>query len=187
MTTHSIPIMTCNWEFQQDIFDLHTAADVVHHQRDFGILRFLECDDPDMRQVARQHPGDQVAGLISRSVLRYRQVRTGPSEKRLKVGDPPVIDIAVRRTQSPFLRVVCEMRRHILMHHDLQIDADLPVCPDDHVAADARRFRHIPSGIRDPPVGTVVGNRDPCLIHGGLDQTLCQVIRGFLSVQSQSE
>lgn len=113
-------------------------------------------DDPDVRQIPRQHPRDQITGLVVFGTLRYRQFCTGSLEKLLQVRHPAVVDIFIRPTESPHLRIRGELSFHVLVHQDLKIDTDRTIRADDQIRAHAPVIRHISHRVADDPIRPIV-------------------------------
>ena len=118
------PVMPGDLVIEEDVFFASSATDVVDDQRRSARHCPAVADDADVRQIAGQHPGDEIADAVVGRARRDRQRPALTLESAdLVRASGLVIDIAVRPTQAPFLRVFREMRAHVLVHALLQVDA----------------------------------------------------------------
>lgn len=56
--------MTGDWESKQNIFEFRARTDIVYDQVPPSVGSATIHNNPNMREITRQHPGDEVARLI---------------------------------------------------------------------------------------------------------------------------
>lgn len=95
-------------------------------------------------------PGEIPRHDIARQVIRrvFRDFFRPPLsvEVRHEVGDPAVVDVRVRCREPVLGGVFREIRLHVGVHFVLQIGADRPKSPDNHVGAYAAVLRNVAHG-----------------------------------------
>ena len=141
------------------------AADVVHDERPDAVRGSAIDHQPDVRQVAGQHPRHHVARRVVGRVRRARPRRAAAPEERLQVRHAAMIDVRIGPRQAPRARIRGERGAHVLVDPLLQVDADGAIGTDDDVGADADVGRHVAHRIRDAAVGAVVAHRVRGLRH----------------------
>ena len=98
----------------------------------------------------------------------------------MQIGNPTVIDIAIRTTLCPMVGVSREVSAHVFMNLLLKIDAKRPVCPNHEVRTDSNVIRHIACRIADLSVATVVGYTVIGSLECGVDQLPSEAVAGIL-------
>ena len=123
-----------------------------------------------MRQIARQHPGHQIAGAIVFGAVGNGNGPALACEPGLQIRHATMVDVAVRRTQAPVLRIFREVRAHVLVDQPLQIHALGAKRADHHIGTHAARNGHIPTGVGDARVSRVVVDGHADLLPRRADQ-----------------
>ena len=90
---------------KKNVFLLRARADVVDGKRD-ARRRFPVADDHYVRQLPANHDRHNVARLVVRRILGHGQRIPFPLEIALQVRNAPVVDVRVRRFESPHLWVL---------------------------------------------------------------------------------
>lgn len=141
---------------EQHVLDLRARPDVVQHQGTLLGGRAPIYDDSDVRNTSTQIPGNDVSrGVVIRSLGDWQDFTLTPKESR-KVGNAAVIDISVGLPQSPFLWIRGETTRHVLVDFLLQVDADLPVDPNQFIRAHPAVSGDISARVRNAHITAVV-------------------------------
>src|SRR5206468_10792099 len=81
-------------------------------------------------------------------------------EEPHQIRDAAVIDVRVRRAQSPDLRIGVEVLLHVFVERLLQVDSDGTKRADHHVRTDAVALRQIAAGITELHVRGIVNRGD---------------------------
>ena len=140
---------------EQHIFGLSAAPDVVDHQR--PAARAGRCgDEADVRHARRQAPGHDIARAVMRRIMRNRERLTMPREESGQIGNAPVIDVAIGTFLRPDPWIGMPVALDVLVHEDLQIDAEAAIRAHDHIGADATIDRHIAPRIGERAIGAIV-------------------------------
>src|SRR6185312_12381972 len=121
-------------ERMEDVLLAGALSDVVDHVKPIGPRDAVLGDDPDMKQAAGKTPSDDVPRLIGRV---ERELLASPLEILHEVGNPAVIDIAVRPLQSPAPGIDAEILHHVGMDLGLEINSHPAEGPHHDVGADA--------------------------------------------------
>ena len=140
--------MTRYLPIKQTIFFRDAAADVVNDEVPFVAVVPVVRDEPDVsHSFSVEVPGNDITGLIVRSIGRDRN-RFAPTGKEvLQVGNSPMVDVCVRMIQSPFLRISWKVCGHIFVNFFLQVDASVAKCSDHYISARSGIRRHVAAGI----------------------------------------
>ncbi len=172
--------MTGNQELEQDALDFRPGSDVVHHERSDPVPRETINDDPDMGEIAGQHPGHKVPGAIFAWVLRSRQNAAVPLEEGLEVWDAAMVYVRIGPGKSPVVRVFVEVIRHVSVDEALEINSQRSIRPHDDIGAHANVAGHVPVPIGNLAVASVVGDAMGCPFDGRLHQLRGGAVRGRL-------
>ena len=107
---------------EEAVLLLRSRSNVVDDKRR-SIGGFAVAHDHNMRKTTGDRTGHEVAGLVVGRFLRHRKRPPLPLEEALQVRNAPIVDVAVRRLESPVLRIRVEVRLHVLMDELLQVAA----------------------------------------------------------------
>ena len=91
-----------------------------------------------------------------RRIMRNRERLTMPREESGQIGNAPVIDVAIGTFLRPDPWIGMPVALDVLVHEDLQIDAEAAIRAHDHIGADATIDRHIAPRIGERAIGAIV-------------------------------
>src|SRR5262245_55648167 len=83
-----------------------------------------------------------------------------------------MIDIGIRPTETPQLRIGCKSSLHVFVNLPLEINTHSAHRPDDYVRANTTLDWHITTGILQHSISGVVLQSDPNLLTRGFKE-LC--------------
>jgi len=148
--------MADNVPAKEFIFHFGSIADVVDdHVMPAG--PFFIDDDSDMRHAATQIPGHNVTRQVILRPKTNRQNFSFSREESHQVGNPSVINVAVRMSLR-FVRISREISLHVFVNLLLSVDTDGAVNPNHLIGAYAGVRRDIPAWIWDTDVIRNVAN-----------------------------
>jgi hypothetical protein len=151
---------------EEDIFDLHAVANIVNDLSSGTQRRFLIADQANVRDTAPEVPGNDVSGMVIRCVLGDQELFAGTPEIGHEVGYTPVIDILVRRAQTPPLGICRKVGPNVFVYQPLEIDAVDAEGTDEDISADTGLEIDITIRIRNAFVAAAVVSCDPNLGEG---------------------
>ncbi len=162
----------------EHVFHFGAAADVVDDQWAQPVAGAVGDHDADMRQVAGNRPGDQIARAIVCGIGADLQFLTLSGEKHLQIGYPAVVDVGIRGFKTPdsLGRIGCEVFRHVFVDLFLQIDAQSTVGANHHIGTHAQMGRHIAIGVIHFYIGAIVSDRVPGARFGSFGQGVAKRI-----------
>ena len=103
-----VTVVSGNGKLEKNVLGPGSGAYIVNNEKVLTVDRAAIRDHTYVRQIARQHPGNQISWLVVIRVLGFWQGGTVPFEKHLQVGDSSVIDIGIRPRKAPILRIFGE-------------------------------------------------------------------------------
>lgn len=86
---------------EQYVIECWPGADIVDDQRMAASETGSVGNDTDVGQVARQHPGHQIARFIAAGLTGDGKHLAVPAKEGLQIRHPAMIDIAVGTGQAP--------------------------------------------------------------------------------------
>ncbi len=89
------PVMPGYFEIKQHILQFWAGTYVMDDQGVSCTYRFFPGNNTDVRQIARQHPGNEISGFVVRGIPGEGEIFAMPGEEYLKIRYPPVIDIGI--------------------------------------------------------------------------------------------
>jgi hypothetical protein len=87
-----------------------------------------------------------------------------------------MIDIAIRSTKPPIVRIGLEMSAHVLVDQPLQINPDNPIRSNDHIRADAYVIGDVASRIVDLSIAPVVSHPVARSLERCFDETSGEIV-----------
>lgn len=155
---------------QERIFLAGAATDIVDHEGNPGGGLAI-ADDHDVRKIARQEAGDEIAGQVTGKIIGgMRQTIGAAGEEFLEVRDAAVVDVFIGTGKTPDFRVEGEVFLHILMDGLLEIEGkSVAEGTDDDIRTDAALAGYVAAGISKDDVSRIIDESDADLATGGLD------------------
>ena len=153
-------------EVKQTILLLRASTNVVQHLRAAAVGAASIRDQADMWQVAGQPPCHHIARVGG-----GWQGCADPGQQDLQVGHAAVIDVAVGGFQALLLRIGRDIRLHLAVDGQSQIN--IPRCAegaDDDIGAHTVGGVDIATGEIQALIAGVVDRGDPDLCAGGTYQ-----------------
>jgi hypothetical protein len=145
---------------EENVFKNRSGPDVV---KDEGSpVAGNISDDPYVG--GRYCPYNDVSGCVIAGNLRYRNRRILTLEEHSQIGNAPVIDVRVRARKAPVPWILLERCPHVLVHEALEVDAGVPVGPNDDVGAGAAVDGQVTPRVCNSAIRAVIDHHAPNLV-----------------------
>ena len=169
--------MPGNFPPEQNILHLRPITNIVHNHPP-PICSATINHNADVRHIPAKIPGDQIARRVIIRTGTNRQRLSLAAEKRHQVWNSPVIDIRIGARKAPQTpaRIGLKIPEHVLMHLFLKVDSHDAIRTNDFIGADTGIGGHIPTGIRNAHVRSVVANCMVGSLDSGSDESAKKVL-----------